>query len=333
MGTSTNRPKPKPRQAAGKNGSGTPDATKEANGAAESAASTTAADSTTKTTTGALPAAKKASGALPATSKTPTAKTATGSTTGKPVTKAAPPLLKPPASLSKRDQKRDGRREELSRRIEERRIQREREQRNKKIRTGLSIGGGAAVVIAIIVGIIIFVQVQNGQPAWIKGDPIDGIDCGIEQFGTHYHAQLQIYVDGAQVPIPGNVGRTATSGCFYWLHVHPDTGDEGNIHIESPTSQTFTLHQFFDIWGNQQLSPTNLLGHKVDATHKLTVYVYNTTEQPTDSNTAFTVTPPSNLAPYTGDPSKITLKPHELIFLEYGTPLVPPSAWTFLAGL
>ena len=117
-------------------------------------------------------------------------------------------------------------------------------------------------MIAAIIGIIIFVQVQNGQPVWIKGDPIDGISCGIEQFGTHYHAHLQIYVDGAQVPIPGDVGRQATSGCFYWLHVHPDTGDEGNIHIESPTDQTFTLHQFFDIWGNQQLSPPICWGIK-----------------------------------------------------------------------
>jgi hypothetical protein len=146
---------------------------------------------------------------------------------------------------------------------------------------------------------------------------------------SHYHAHLQISINGADYAIPTDIGRQ-TPTCIYWLHTHPIDNDAGVIHIESPDSRTFTLQQFFDIWG-QHLSSTNLMEHQVDKNHKLTVYVYTPTNQPTDTNSTFTVSPPSNLKPYTGDPTKIVLKAHELIVLEYGT-TVPPSAFTFNAG-
>jgi hypothetical protein len=233
---------------------------------------------------------------------------------------------------TRRDQKRDLKREELSRKIEERRQQREREQRNKRIRKGF-YWGIPAVAVLIGIGILVYNLVFGPQvPPWQKGATIDGISCdALEQTQTHYHAHLQVYVNGAEVPIPGDVGRQSVTNCFYWLHVHSDAGDEGVIHIESPDNRTFTLKQFFDIWG-QTLSATNLMGHTVDSSHKLTVYVYNPTDQPPDSSQPFTVTPPSNLTPYTGDPTKIGLKPHELIVVEYGTPVVPPSAFQFLAS-
>jgi hypothetical protein len=40
------------------------------------------------------------------------------------------------------------------------------------------------------------------------------------------------------------------------MHTHDQTGI---IHIETPTLKTFTLGQFFDIWG-QPLSSTNVAG-------------------------------------------------------------------------
>jgi hypothetical protein len=199
------------------------------------------------------------------------------------------------------------------------------------------LGGGALVALVLVVGVLLSTQLAlnlfKAQPvaAYLNGNPIDGVSCdALEQTQVHYHAHLQILINGAAIPIPTDVGRQST-GCIYWLHTHPILDDEGVIHIESPDNRTYTLHQFFDIWG-QQLSKTSLLGHQVDATHTLTVYVYDANDQLTDASQPFTVTPPSNLAPYSGDPTKIILKPHELIVLEYGTPLMPPSAWTFLAG-
>lgn len=199
--------------------------------------------------------------------------------------------------------------------------------------SGGGCGGLGALVVVIILGFFIYNQLFGPQAAaYLKGDPIDGINCDtLEQASIHYHAHLQLYVEGAQISIPVDVGRQSRTGCSYWLHTQPDAGDEGVIHVESPDNQTFTLHQFFDIWG-QQLSATNLLGNQVDASNKLTVYVYTPTSQPTDSKDPFTVTPPSKLKPYTNDPTMITLKPHELIVLEYGLPIVAPPAWTFLAS-
>jgi hypothetical protein len=237
----------------------------------------------------------------------------------------------PPPSFTKRDQKRDARREELNRKIEERRQQRERDERNRRIKKWSFIGIPTLVVL-IGVGVLLYNLFFGPQvAAYLKGEPIDGISCNAgEQLASHYHAHLQIFVNGAQYAIPTDVGRQSVTQCFYWLHTHPIDGDAGVIHIESPDNRSYTVKQFFDIWG-QTFTTTNLLGHKVDATHKLTAYVYNPDQQPPDPTQPFVVTPPSNLAPYTGDPTKITLKPHELVVLEYNS-TVPPPAWTFIAG-
>ncbi len=77
------------------------------------------------------------------------------------------------------------------------------------------------------------------------------------------------------------------------------------IHIESPAQQSYTLGQFFDLWG-QPLSP-NQVG---PATGPLTVYV--------------------NGRPYSGNPRDIPLGSREDIQIDVGTPTVPPVPvdWT-----
>jgi hypothetical protein len=138
-------------------------------------------------------------------------------------------------------------------------------------------------------------------------------------------------VNGDPVQVPTDVGRQ-TPGCFYWLHTHDIDGDQGDIHIEAPAGKTFQLKQFFDIWG-AQWSSTSFMGHKIDATNTLTAYVYtpDASQQP-DETGVFTSTPPGNLQPYTGDPSQLTLAAHQIIYLEYGTPLIPVQAFTFPSG-
>ncbi len=325
MGTSTNRPKPKSGQSAGKNVSGQQSAEQQA---ADAKTGGSAQLPKAKTQP-----AKTMSGALPSTSKTPTGKTPTGPASVKVVSKAQSSPAKPPPGplLSKREKQREARREEMSRRIEERRQQRERELRQRRAKRWAIFGIPTAVAAALI-GIFVYNLLFGPQvAAYLRGETIDGITCGAEQLATHYHAHLRIYVNGTQVPVPNDVGRQSRTGCLYLLHTHASDGDEGVIHIESPDNRVFTLKQFFDIWG-QDFSVTSLLGHKVDASHKLTVYVYNPTEQPSDAKQPFTVTPPENLEPYTDDPTKIQLKPHQLIVLAYGTPVPKPTAWTFLAG-
>jgi hypothetical protein len=156
-------------------------------------------------------------------------------------------------------------------------------------------------------------------PANSRGTTVDGIKCETsEQTLFHIHAHLTIYVNGAarQVPygigIPGAQtqstpqGRFVTSGrCFTWLHTH---ADDGIIHIESPVERTFTLGDFFDVWGQplsaDQVGPAK---GKVTAFFDGQVYVGNVRNIPLDR--------------------------HAQIQLDVGSPLIAPVSITFPSGL
>ncbi len=149
--------------------------------------------------------------------------------------------------------------------------------------------------------------------------PVDGIQClGSEQLLFHIHAHLTVYVDGAARQLPYGIGivnpqvsqtpvgaYVGTGTCFYWLHTH---AADGIIHIESPVTRTYTLGDFFDVWG-QQLSPVRV----GPATGPVTA-LYN-----------------GRL--YNGNPRDIPLTAHAQIQLEVGRPLVSPVAITFPSGL
>lgn len=102
------------------------------------------------------------------------------------------------------------------------------------------------------------------------GQSADGISCDTsEHLLFHVHTHLMIFVDGQprQVPYgiaivpPRTVSQTANGpfvtrgSCFYWLHTH---ADDGIIHIESPVQRTFTLGDFFAIWGQPLVAPTSI---------------------------------------------------------------------------
>ncbi len=153
-----------------------------------------------------------------------------------------------------------------------------------------------------------------------RGQTVDGIQCNrSEQPLFHVHTHLTIFVDGAARQIPDGVGIVpplqvqptsegpfVTGGtCFYWLHTH---APDGIIHIESPVQQTYTLGDFFDIWG-QPLSPTRVgpaIG-RVTAFYDGKVYV--------------------------GNPRDIPIGNHIQIQLDIGTPLVAPELIRFPSAL
>jgi hypothetical protein len=156
-------------------------------------------------------------------------------------------------------------------------------------------------------------------PAGMVHQPVNGIQClRNEQIAFHIHAHLTIFVDGEARRIPYAVGiehpqTTSTprgtfvggGGCFYWLHTH---AADGIIHIESPVVRTFTLGDFFDVWG-QRLGPDRVgpaLGHV----------------------TAF-----YNGRAVNGNPRQIPLTSHAQIQLDIGRVLVAPVSITFPAGL
>jgi hypothetical protein len=151
------------------------------------------------------------------------------------------------------------------------------------------------------------------------GQPVDGISCQTsEQTLFHIHAHLTIFVNGAarQVPagigIPGAQATQSAQGpfiesgtCFYWLHTH---AADGIVHIESPVERTFTLGNFFDIWG-QPLGPDQVGPAKG---HVVAIY---------------------NGQVWQGNPRDIPLNAHAQIQLQVGTPLVAPGQITFPNGL
>jgi hypothetical protein len=157
-------------------------------------------------------------------------------------------------------------------------------------------------------------QLGNGP----DGNPVDSVACNTgEQLAYHIHAHLAVYVDGQPRTIPYGIGIkqpvaeqtpsgpfVAQGDCFYWIHVHDLSGI---IHIESPTPRTYTLGQFFALWG-QPLSATQV----GPASGTVTAFV--------------------NGAPHQGDPGSIPLDAHQVIQLDVGT-VVPPQPYRFPSGL
>jgi hypothetical protein len=138
-----------------------------------------------------------------------------------------------------------------------------------------------------------------------QGDPVAGISCdAMEGMKIHIHQHLVLLDHGKPLLIPNNVGRPMMRQCLYWVHTHtPD----GIIHIESPAMRTFTLGEFFTIWG-QPLTRTQASSMKSDKGAPLKVWV--------------------NGKPYTGDPRKIQLTAHADVVIEAGPPYPKPPKFT-----
>jgi hypothetical protein len=138
-----------------------------------------------------------------------------------------------------------------------------------------------------------------------SGGSVDGIEClGDEQLKFHNHAHLTVFVNGVRRTIPAGIGINPDQTCLYWLHSHtPD----GVIHMESPVSRTFTLGNYFDIWGQA-------LGSDRVGPAKGTV-------------TAFV-----DGKKFTGDPRDIRLDEHTNVQLDVGK-VVPFENYTYGQGL
>jgi len=146
---------------------------------------------------------------------------------------------------------------------------------------------------------------QADMPA---GSTVDGIRCDQAEGAVfHIHQHLTLLGHGKPVAIPDDVGRPLVGNCLYWVHTHTP---EGIIHVESPVFRTFTLGNFFDIWG-QPLSAT-AAGPVRMRKGSLRVYV--------------------NGAPYHGEPRKIELAQHTDITLEAGPPYRKPTPFTDWQG-
>ena len=232
---------------------------------------------------------------------------------------------------TKRDQRRDARRQQFLQQQTERRRVRQRAIRQQRLwRIGLSVA--AVLVLGLLIwGAVAWYTAANApvhptQPA--TGQTVDGIECvSSEGQVAHYHADVQLFVNGQAQSLPAGIGIVEPAGspgpalgvgspaCLYALHTHDATGI---VHIESPVANhVYRLGNVFDLWG-KALSPSSFMGLRVTSAQRLQVVVYD--EHGTKSV-------------YTANPYNIPLASHQTIFLLYNSPNVATAPYTNWNGL
>jgi hypothetical protein len=149
---------------------------------------------------------------------------------------------------------------------------------------------------------------QTGPPPWDAGgnqlaQRLDALGLpALPAEGTvlHIHQHLDVFANGKVVTVPAGIGIDPAQQFISPLHTHDPTGI---MHVESPTPETFTLGQFFGVWG-VPLDRTHIGGLQAGAGKELRAWV--------------------NGSPASGDPAKIALASHQEIVLAYGTPAQMP---------
>ena len=143
---------------------------------------------------------------------------------------------------------------------------------------------------------------ENGPPPWppeetklkeraaLLGIPVNNQ----ETLAVHYHAHLDIYDDGKEIPVPDDVGISQQQQAIAALHTHP--GETGYIHVEAPQAYPYTLGQFFGIWG------VNLSRKCIGGLCSKPIRMW------------------VNGHPFRADPTRLILGDHQEIVLAYGTP-------------
>ncbi|WP_204299965.1 hypothetical protein [Actinoplanes campanulatus] len=134
---------------------------------------------------------------------------------------------------------------------------------------------------------------------------------GEEGAVAHFHAHLDVIVDGQPVTVPPGIGVDNTDHKISPLHTHEN---DAVIHVESPVKATFTPGQFLTEW-QVSAGAGHLGGLQAGGNKLFRAYV--------------------NGKPADGYPSAIVLAEHQQIALVYGTAAQhanPPVTYPFPAG-
>jgi hypothetical protein len=128
--------------------------------------------------------------------------------------------------------------------------------------------------------------------------------AGHNGLAEHYHAHLDIFVNGKNVKVPALVGINVGAQYLTELHTHDA---RGVIHIESQKKQDYVLGQFFAEWA------VFLNRNQVGGYTGLKWYLDGKLQ--------------------TGNPQALVLRPHQEIALVVGTPPAKiPSSYAFQSG-
>jgi hypothetical protein len=142
-----------------------------------------------------------------------------------------------------------------------------------------------------------------------QGQTIQGLECLPTMPETyHVHSHLSIFLNGEALAVPGEIGIIdGATSCYYSIHTHDMSG---KLHVEAAAPATFTLGQFFALWG-EPLENTNIAGLV-----GMPVVIY--------------VTDNGVVTEATGDWHAIELKSHREITIQVGTPIteIPNFHWS-----
>jgi hypothetical protein len=135
--------------------------------------------------------------------------------------------------------------------------------------------------------------------------PLDLTTLGGHQgLVLHFHAHIDLFVNGKPVKVPALVGINPGAGYLTELHTHDA---RGVIHIEAQKSRDFTVGQFFAEWA------VYLDAHTIGGYSGMTWYL--------------------NGKQQTGNPANLVFKPHQQIEFVVGTPPANiPSSYKFSPG-
>ena len=155
--------------------------------------------------------------------------------------------------------------------------------------------------------------INNGaqSAAFVKAA---GLPTGEEMLSVHYHAHLDVIVNGKQVQVPPYIGMVATAHKVVGLSPLHTHNSDGIIHIENSVPAKFLLGQFFIEWG-VRLSATCLGPYCSGNGNELAVFV--------------------NGAKYDPDPTRLVLAKHQeiaVVFGRAGKLPKPPSSYHFPSG-
>ncbi len=129
--------------------------------------------------------------------------------------------------------------------------------------------------------------------------------AGHQGLVEHFHAHLDVFVNGKHVSVPRYIGINVGAGYLTELHTHDS---RGVIHIEAQNARDFTLGQFVAEWG--VFLNSRCMGAYCNG---LKWYVNGTLQ--------------------TGNPESMVLKSHQEIAIVAGKPPKKiPSSYKFLAG-
>ena len=133
-----------------------------------------------------------------------------------------------------------------------------------------------------------------------------------EGTALHIHQHVEIFIDGKPVEVPASIGIDRANGFISDIHTHEA---DAVIHIEAPKIRTFTLGQFFDVWG-VVFTSQRIGGYIQQGEKMLKVFV--------------------NGKLYSGDFRQLVLESHQEIVVAYGTekelPNPIPSKYIFSEG-